>query len=970
MGAKVYNIPLSCSFVSVLAERFLEEYKNNPLELCDVVFLMPNRRSCLSLKQAFLNANGLKPFLLPQIVPVQDVDEDEIFFDVDSKLLSSLPSAISNEERLFLFARLIASKHESYGIKDISFAQSLSLAADLGKLIDGVYNESLSFDALDNIVPEQYAAHWQETLKFLKIVTQFWPEILDERGVVDGVKRRNILLSLEAKNWREKNSSKRIVAAGISLAFEGLKEIVKTVANMKNGEVFIYGLDRFLSDEDFEKVEATHPQYEKKKILELLELKREDVIDVVRSQDVLREKLVSEVMRPAETTLKWRNLSIFEDKDKAFENLHLITAENQFEEAMSVALVMRQTLEIKGKTAALVTTDRNLARAVSNMLKCFGIDIDDSAGIPLHLCPIGIYLRQILDVLDEAFSQNSMAALLKNPYVHLGGDVKELRKKVRAEEFLRRKPKFKQSGKEETDENEVLPTLLEEAFCEIKELYSSEKVSFKALLKAHLKLAEKLSQSDKQEGAEVLWRGDDGRACAAFLGKLIDKAEIVGEVLAREYAGIITALLATQTVRRTYGGHPRLKILGPIEARFNRFDVIIAGSFNEGVWPKANKADPFMSRSMKKTFGLPPDERAIGVLADDLSALMCAPEVYLTRAERVGGVPMGPSRYLLRLETVMKACGYEDLDLEDLFYVKLAQKLQEPDKRQKIEPPEPRPPLSARPRKFSATSIATLMTDPYEIYAKYILKLPVLKDLDEGVGQTDYGTIVHDSLEEFTKTYDKAFEIKDAFEFLMNIGNRQFEKYPLEPKQKAFFKARFEKTAEWFCAIEKDQRDKIFKSVCEVWGKMTLKVPAGDVVLEARADRVDERKDGTYEIIDYKTGRAPSLAEMNSGYAPQLVVEAMIAQNGGFESNGVKLAAKEVSRLAYWRMGEKVVGQEKDVDLLVEKTEKQISELLRAFDDEKTPYLARPNPKHMPKYSDYEHLARVKEWASGDDKNE
>ena len=100
------------------------------------------------------------------------------------------------------------------------------------------------------------------------------------------------------------------------------------------------------------------------------------------------------------------------------------------------------------------------------------------------------------------------------------------------------------------------------------------------------------------------------------------------------------------------------------------------------------------------------------------------------------------------------------------------------------------------------------------------------------------------------------------------------------------------------------------------------------------------------------------------------MVEAMIAQNGGFESNGVKLAAKEVSRLAYWRMGEKVVGQEKDVDLLVEKTEKQISELLRAFDDEKTPYLARPNPKHMPKYSDYEHLARVKEWASGDDKNE
>ena len=823
MSTKVYNIPLSCSFVSVLAERFLEEYKNNPLGLSDVLFLMPNRRSCLSLKQAFLNANGLKPFLLPQILPVQDVDEDEIFFDADSDLISSLPSAISNEERLFLFAKMIASKHESYGIKDISFAQSLSLAADLGKLIDSVYNESLSFEALDNIVPEQYATHWQETLKFLKIVTQFWPEILKERGLVDSVKRRNVLLSLEAKNWREKKSNKRVVAAGVSLAFDGLKDIVKTVANMENGSVFIYGLDRFLSDEDFEKVEASNPQYEKKKILELLELKREDVVDVAGSENVLREKLVSEVMRPAETTLKWRNPSIFEEKDEAFKNLHLIVAENQFEEAMCAALVMRQTLETEGKTAALVTTDRNLARAVSNMLKCFGIEVDDSAGVPLHLCPIGIYLRQILDVLDEGFSQNSLAALLKNPYVRLGSDVKELRKKVRSEELLRRKPKFKQNNMQATDENEVLPDLVDEAFCEIKELYEREKVSFKELLKAHIALAERLSENNTQKGSDLLWRGDDGRACAAFLGKLIDKAEIVGEVLTAEYASIITALLATQTVRRTYGGHPRLKILGPIEARFNRFDVMIAGSFNEGVWPKASKADPFMSRSMKKTFGLPPDERSIGVLADDLSALMCAPEVYLTRAQRVGGVPMGPSRYLLRLETVMKACGFEDSDLEDLFYVKLAQKLQEPDEHQRFGPPEPRPPLTARPRKFSATSVATLMTDPYEIYAKYILKLPALKDLDECVGQADYGTIVHDSLEEFTKTYDRDFEFNDAFAFLMNIGGRQFEKYPLEPKQKAFFKARFEKTAEWFCAIEKEQRAKILKSVCEVWGKIVLK---------------------------------------------------------------------------------------------------------------------------------------------------
>ena len=38
MGAKVYNIPLSCSFVSVLAERFLEEYKNNDINHNEILY--------------------------------------------------------------------------------------------------------------------------------------------------------------------------------------------------------------------------------------------------------------------------------------------------------------------------------------------------------------------------------------------------------------------------------------------------------------------------------------------------------------------------------------------------------------------------------------------------------------------------------------------------------------------------------------------------------------------------------------------------------------------------------------------------------------------------------------------------------------------------------------------------------------------------------------------------------------------
>ena len=65
-----------------------------------------------------------------------------------------------------------------------------------------------------------------------------------------------------------------------------------------------------------------------------------------------------------------------------------------------------------------------------------------------------------------------------------------------------------------------------------------------------------------------------------------------------------------------------------------------------------------------------------------------------------------------------------------------------------------------------------------------------------------------------------------------------------------------------------------------------------------RADRIDERTDGTVAIIDYKTGAVPSTKEVSAGYAPQLPLEAVIAAAGGFDVIG----AKAVSELAYWRL--------------------------------------------------------------------
>lgn len=64
--------------MDTLAARFLEEYRDNPLDLAEVLFLLPNRRACQNLQDAFVRLKGLQPTLLPRLMPLGEVEEDEL----------------------------------------------------------------------------------------------------------------------------------------------------------------------------------------------------------------------------------------------------------------------------------------------------------------------------------------------------------------------------------------------------------------------------------------------------------------------------------------------------------------------------------------------------------------------------------------------------------------------------------------------------------------------------------------------------------------------------------------------------------------------------------------------------------------------------------------------------------------------------------------------------------------------------
>ena len=220
-----------------------------------------------------------------------------------------------------------------------------------------------------------------------------------------------------------------------------------------------------------------------------------------------------------------------------------------------------------------------------------------------------------------------------------------------------------------------------------------------------------------------------------------------------DYPELFHAAIAETVVRRPEQ-NVRVRIFGPLEARLQSVDRLVLGGLVEGVWPPETRADPWLSRPMRHELGLDLPERRIGLSAHDFAQALGAPEVILTRAARQAGAPTVASRFVQRLAAVAGEARWKAALERGEQYLALARKLDEPQgKPQPAARPEPRPPLEARPKRLSVTEIEDWLRDPYTIYARHVLKLRPLDDIDTPPGAADRGTVIHNSIGDFAKAY-------------------------------------------------------------------------------------------------------------------------------------------------------------------------------------------------------------------------
>jgi ATP-dependent helicase/nuclease subunit B len=978
--ARVFNIPAGIAFVDALAEGLLDRAGDDPLAPAAMTVLLPTRRACRATADAFLRVAGGRALLLPRLVALAELEDE-----ADPLAAAGLPAAPEPLERLLTLARLVLGAGPGFAA---TADQALRLARSLSELIDAVETEQVDFARLDALAPEEFAQHWQQTLAFLKIVTALWPGILEADGQVDPARRRVLALAARTEAWTEAPPADPVIAAGFVAADPALARLIGLVARLPKGMVVLPGLDRDLDDDGWDAIEPTHPQFGLKRLIEALGIPRASVAPwpeaTPDAATAARNRLLSEALRPASTTDRWRDGPPV--APAALAGLARLDCETVGEEAEAIALAMRGVLEAPGQTAALVTPDRDLARRVAAALARWGVVVDDSAGRPLTATPVGVWLRLVADAAIGGFAPRDLLAMLKHPLAACGLAPEDLRRRVRALEraVLRgprpgpgltglaralhlARPESFDGGAAEKDRLEAWLADLAARLAPLTALAASGGGTLGALVLAHGAAAEALAETADEDGALILWRGEDGEAAADLLSRLAGPAAAgFPDLPADRYPSVLDLLMGQATIRPLYGAHPRLAIWGLIEARLQRADLMILGGLNEGTWPPLPGDEPWMSRPMRARFGLSPPETRIGAAAQDFALAAAAPNVLLTRAGRVEGAPTVPARFLSRLDTLLAGSGTALKRAEPAKWRAWAGEIDHPPILTPSEPPAPCPPQHVRPRRLPVTAIETWMRDPYALYARYILRLRALDPLDSDPGAAERGEFIHRALDRFVRDHPGDLPA-DALDRLIAAGRASFGDALDHPSVAAFWWPRFRRAASWFVGFERERRrEGIFPLGTEVAGTLDLATPGGRFTLTAKADRIDRRAAGELAILDYKTGRVPSIREVETGLAPQLPLEGLIAAAGGFAG----ITAQGVGELAFVRLtggnppGERIDAVSGDLAQAVADANDGLMRLIAAYDRPDMPYRARPRPEFA-RAGDYDHLERVGDWAAG-----
>ena len=1034
--SNIYSIPAECDFLQVLVQNLLDGTLikgfcpiENPLLLSKATIFVPNRRAARALAAAFIGACQEEAVLLPNIKTLGDVGDEEFGLAPDASHFGQPGEQIKPLERTLLLANLVQYWVDSmeeetrriYNDEDIiipsSRADAILLAQDLCILLGQITQEEIKWSAVRNIVPDNHAEWWKLTTTFLSIIMETWPEHLKSVGFLDPAERAAKLLDLRTSFYQSAQNKGPVIIAGSTGSVASTRRLLRAVANLQDGAVILPSVDKTISDlewqalatakDDEQATLETHPQFGLAKLLAGLGIERENVTELgaKSEQGIYCQTLLGMALAPSDFTASWvtQTARLDEQKTKnALSKISLIEAGNERQEALAIAIAMREVLTQEEKTAALITPDRNLARRVSIELQRFNITVDDTGGTPLKNSDSALFLRQISQICFSPFQNSALAALLKNPLCLAGYSRHEALNLARAFELVAlrgviTKPlpgefeHFIHNRKIQLEDEKYISTAvkriineswqqlveyaqrLDEIFAPIMALAKIENET--ALEVFFLKIAdtaEKLSIDD--EGKSTILEGEGGRELKHLFEDVLSMTKELFLVNSHDFPSVFDAILKSTVIRPRGNTHPRLHIYGPLEVRLLEYDRVILAGLNEGTWPQTTRNDAFLNRVMRQELGMSSPERRTGLSAHDFQQLMGKKEVFLSRSSRVDKSPTVASRWIQRLTALIGKEQTRALQIRGNLYLQYAETLdQSAQVNNRAERPNPKPPVATRPKSLAVTDIETWIRDPYALYAKRILKLNPIDPLERNPDPLLKGTLYHSIMQDYIEGIDLAKPSDERLSYLKDLSKEHIKEQNLPEDISQIWQLRFHEIAEAYIAWEEKYhlKYKISKTLCEIEG--SIKLVNNSFKLRARADRIDVDEEGALHIIDYKTGLGPSIKQAQT-LSPQLALEGLIARQAGFKED----ASAGITDLSYMRLRrgkefktQSITNKERSLDDIINNAEAELLKLVKGYQFLEQGYLSRRAPfKDGDIKGDYDHLARTREWSFGEDEGD
>lgn len=980
MSPRVFTIPAHEAFLEAFARGLLERFPEAEA-LARATLFLPSPRACEGLQRILLAESNAQTELIPKMIPISLRNEDEAFLTANEPTID--PSGAHSEAELeallrpsplfarrLLFARLVVAQRPSATSATdpaVRAREAFALAAELEKLLDEMESEGLKAQeqeqALKQLVPERFAANWQESLLFLQIITHHLPAIERERGLLVGERRQSLLRGLQIRALKAAPAAP-VIVAGTASASAALAEFIHAVLQLEGGELVLPGLDTQAAKLVWDEIEkdAVHPQHGMAKLLRALKTTRAEVkawpapspSKPPRQTHAvhLRSQMAHCALAPASL-----GFSALPDPlpdraalQGAFAEVSFLEAESEEREARSLALLLREALEHDDHSvearrripparlcAALVTPSRSLARRVEAELQRWDIVANDSGGTPLSLTPAGIFLRLTLEAVEARWSPLTLIAVLQHPFARLGCDGEtraRIRRTLDAEvrgakapcslDALRRHLRAraeaeKDPGKRKRrEEIAVIIEAVARAEAPLAKLLDAQNQTVHGpleALRAHAHLADVLAASPPSDAGDTLAANPLGgrelpelqRALQSLRDAFEAECQGQSQLPARWYGPALRVAL-DETVYRPPWGSSRIAILGHLEARLVSADLLILGGLNEGTWPRNPSAGPWLGRTMRRELELPDLECSIGRSAHDFTQAFAAPRVVLSWSQRLDNSPALPSRWVLRLQALEQRLGFNGQD--DPLFAREKKRI-EPWLRAldvKITNADPVSPAPVKitptdfPQEVWVTAVETLRKNPYQFFAQRILKLREPSDIEPEISPAVWGIFVHEVLETVQRD--------EQIQALLRQGDTET----------ALERAQIQATAVQaeFTQVEAqlslrrprlnhilrwcfDQEARSRDNDLQVEVEKTLRREANGFTLLGRADRIEHNRDGTFvRIIDHKTGAPPTSKAIFRGEAPQLPLLAAL-----FQAPNARAAACE---LEYWRLRGQTAG--------------------------------------------------------------